>query len=489
MLPFIQIRTFLKRFSLFSFSSSYRLVGRLTGHQSQITQLAFTDDGEVLASGSSDETVKIWNVSNLKLIHDLRDKDSGWGQTSVVKWFESSQTSRFLFIGTRRGQLIIYRYTNGTVRPLTSENLFRTTAIEDLDFDSSTRCLVVCDSYGEVRAYTADASFKLKFLWKYEAPGNYIICRLHFNSGDVMAYVLHTGQRRVNSATIRFTIKASTGAHKAERCVPTPFGGVTLSPDRSLTLVDNLNKGFDLYTSATLSKKLSFLLPGKLNKAKDAVFVENGLSVACPAPYGAVYIYGLSSSSPTEILRHDDVRIVAAQSYPSKHLLASGAGACKFDICIWQKKIPQDGRSTFTVFRLFSFQGLFNALVMFTMFSMMLTQWPGAMKQVMDTIDSNLPDFSRHGASISSPTTVIYVSTVTATATSVRTVVPSVYVPTLTDSRQPQLTEIPEQFSPLPDGYFDQSKDSGEDSVSSSDSSDSLILSFDSSDSLHHSEL
>lgn len=44
---------------------------RLAGHQSSIVDLAFSPDGKLLASGSYDDTVKLWNVADGSLINTL----------------------------------------------------------------------------------------------------------------------------------------------------------------------------------------------------------------------------------------------------------------------------------------------------------------------------------------------------------------------------------------------------------------------------------
>jgi WD40 repeat protein len=43
--------------------ASHSVIGRLTGHQSAVTALAFTRDGQTLASGSLDRTARLWNLA------------------------------------------------------------------------------------------------------------------------------------------------------------------------------------------------------------------------------------------------------------------------------------------------------------------------------------------------------------------------------------------------------------------------------------------
>ncbi len=48
-----------------------RLTGLLKGHTNVISSLAFSKDNRFLASGSSDDTVRIWNVEKQTRIHKL----------------------------------------------------------------------------------------------------------------------------------------------------------------------------------------------------------------------------------------------------------------------------------------------------------------------------------------------------------------------------------------------------------------------------------
>jgi WD40 repeat protein len=49
-----------------------QLLKTLQGHTNQVWAVAFSPDGQTLASGSSDETIKIWDIETGKCLQTLR---------------------------------------------------------------------------------------------------------------------------------------------------------------------------------------------------------------------------------------------------------------------------------------------------------------------------------------------------------------------------------------------------------------------------------
>ncbi|KAH6901378.1 WD40-repeat-containing domain protein [Coprinopsis sp. MPI-PUGE-AT-0042] len=281
-------------------AQTYHFQQRLLGHTAQITRLVFSFDGELLATGSADQAVKIWDTSSFQCLHTLVQKELGWGQVTALKWFEDVKYKRVLAIGTGRGYVVFYHATSNAMLHIYSEVVCRNIPIEDFDFDPRTRQFVVAEHSGRV--------------WS-------------FRLNDECNVVLHR----------------QTGSIKSEFRFATAAGDIAFSPCLKYILIDTLLTGFDLYSTHPFEKTRSYKIsPDRhLNKTKISTFVEEGSRVACPNYLqNAIHIFKTSSPNIIDKLQHDQVRVVASYSYPLHHIICSG-GKANGDVYVWKKKIEQ----------------------------------------------------------------------------------------------------------------------------------------------------
>lgn len=102
-------------------TQNWRCVHTLTGHSCLVRSVAFSCDGKTLASGSRDNTIKLWQTSNGKLIHTL----GGWfsGHSNWVLSVAFSPDGQTLASGSGDMTINLWQTSNGKlIRTLTGHS-------------------------------------------------------------------------------------------------------------------------------------------------------------------------------------------------------------------------------------------------------------------------------------------------------------------------------------------------------------------------------
>jgi len=121
-----------------------RLLHILKGHKSGIRSVVFSPDGTILASGSLDHTVRLWRVSDGKLLHTLE------GHAGSVESVAFSPDGNILASGSLDHTIRLWQVENGTLLHTLKGH---TGAIWSVDFSPDGLILVSASDDGTVRLW------------------------------------------------------------------------------------------------------------------------------------------------------------------------------------------------------------------------------------------------------------------------------------------------------------------------------------------------
>lgn len=90
-------------------SLSHRVIcGLLDGHTGSVRSVAFSSDGRTLASGSEDETVRLWQIPSGDLLHTFESPDGWWAESVAF-----SPDGQILASGS--GSIHLWQISDGTL--------------------------------------------------------------------------------------------------------------------------------------------------------------------------------------------------------------------------------------------------------------------------------------------------------------------------------------------------------------------------------------
>ena len=292
----------------------------LEGHKSSVNSVAFSPDGKTLASGSNDNTIRLWNVETGETIRTLT------GHRSSVRSVAFNPVGQTLASGSYDKTIRLWDVTTGETVKTYREN---TAEINSLAFSPDGQVLASGKSgFGGTYIRLWDISLGVGVGW-YDSsvwsvafnPNGKILASGSWNS--VTLWTITIGENVPGAIRLR----TLSGHRDDVRCVAFSPDGTTLasgSADRTIRL-------WDASTGNTIRT-----LSGHRGNVYSVAFSPDGTILASGSSDDIIRLWDASTGDPIITLRgHRDVVYSVAFS-PDGETLASGS----FDNTIRLWKLP-----------------------------------------------------------------------------------------------------------------------------------------------------
>ncbi|KAL0578662.1 hypothetical protein V5O48_003328 [Marasmius crinis-equi] len=344
----------------------YEKLVQLSGSQGPVNALAFSPDGQRLASGGDDECVRVWSVRRgccdtvLRPKYDSRFEILGWGQITTAVWISFCDTNEefiksHLFFGTARGLLIAAEFTNtkGLTRRRTFSVFHRKDVVESIAIHPTKKYVVMGNQDGIIKLYRLvlkEDCCELELHWVSDESedipsiprslafyGKYVVI-FWLEAGQISYCEVGEGDGETEQGKLQFH-----GGLIGNACLSDP-------PDH--LLIHNLASGnFDVYDFPGLSKHRTLAGASHVPIVKQAVFAERNRVAVCGSDDGNVYVYDVQSGVLLQRLNQDQhdrfrrgrapetvsIQTIAQFTSKERYLVASGASTQEGTIIIWEK--------------------------------------------------------------------------------------------------------------------------------------------------------
>lgn len=278
------------------------LTKTLKEHTEQVNTIAISPDGTKLASGSSDNTIKLWNLEQGKVIHTLK------GHSDFVWSIAFSPDGDILASGSRDQTIRLWNTQAGKQIATLGKASLKVTTLS-------------MSSDGKVLAAGQGSTIKL---WDWQTKTELSTLRGHTNivnsvvftpdhqtlvtgSWDKSIKVWNLRQRRVS--------KTFTG-HTKEVIA------VAISPDGKIVASSGVDQTIRLWNLVT--GKAIAILEGHTAPIVSLDFTPDGKTLASGSYDGTIRLWNLRTNQVDSTLKQDVSKVTAIKFHPSGKTLVSG---------------------------------------------------------------------------------------------------------------------------------------------------------------------
>ncbi|NEN96594.1 MAG: hypothetical protein F6K50_13950 [Moorea sp. SIO3I7] len=281
---------------------------RLEGYDSWVNSLTFSSDGEILATGSADGTVKLWNRDG-KLLNTLQ------GHTDIVNSVSFSPDGRILATGSADGTVKLWHRDGKLLKTFEGDEA----GVTSIGFSPDGELIVISSSDGIVR------------LW--DKQGNPIGQPFPIQNTDITSLSFSPDGKVIASGSRNGIVRLwNRKGNPIGQPFPAQKAGVTsisFSPDGQTLATASLDGAVRLWN---LQGKKILTLQSSGATISTVSFSPDGKTIATGSLDGIVKLWSRQGQE-LQILRGHKRRIISMSFSPDGKILATGSR--DFTVRLW----------------------------------------------------------------------------------------------------------------------------------------------------------
>jgi uncharacterized delta-60 repeat protein len=294
--------------------ASGRELRTLSGHSSGVQSIAFSPDGRLLASGSGDSTIKIWDAASGREVRTLS------GHSDTVQSVAFSPDGRVLASGSDDGTIKVWDVASGRLRHTLNGD---TKGVETVAFSPDGRVLASGGESGKVKLWDVSSGREVRALSGHSewvnavafSPDGRILAaseNLDFNNYAIKLWDVASGRE----------LRTLQGHDNEAHVAFSPDGRIlaAASGDQTIKLWD-VASGRDLQT-----------LSGHAKGVTTVAFSPDGRILASGSDDNTIKLWELANGRELRTLAGDSSWVWSVTFSPDGHELTSSSGS---DIKLW----------------------------------------------------------------------------------------------------------------------------------------------------------
>jgi WD40 repeat protein len=285
-----------------NFSNADLTKSSFTEHMSRILSVVFSPDGNLLATGDGNSTVRIWRGSDLKQIFTLT------GHKAWVKSVAFNSSGQILASGSEDSTIRVWNVkTRHCLRVLREH----TNRVRSVVFSPNQDILASCSDDKDIRLWNAHTGECLKIL---SGHTNLVFCIAFSPDGSILA-----------SGSLDNTVKIwtiSTGKfHDILQNNHAPIDAVSFSPNGSVLAAASADKTIKLLDVNT--GRLIKTLEGHTAMVHSVTFNSEGTILVSSSADKTVKLWSVAEGECLKTFEHEG-RVYSIALHPQGTMLASG---------------------------------------------------------------------------------------------------------------------------------------------------------------------